>query len=84
MPGDAMRATGAIRVRDGRISAIGDLTAEPGERIVDAAGCVVYPGLISTHHHLFQSVLKGVHAGINQPLMDWLEAHHGNPDGDAT
>jgi hypothetical protein len=33
---------------------------------------------------MFQSVLKGVHAGINQPLMDWLEAHHGNPDGDAT
>jgi cytosine/adenosine deaminase-related metal-dependent hydrolase len=58
MPGDAMRTTGAIRVRDGRISAIGDLTAEPSERLVDAAGCVVYPGLMSTHHHLFQSVLK--------------------------
>jgi cytosine/adenosine deaminase-related metal-dependent hydrolase len=74
MPGDAMRAAGAIRVRDGRIAAIGGLMPEPGEQIVDAAGCVVYPGLISTHHHLFQSVLKGVHAGINQPLMGWLRS----------
>jgi cytosine/adenosine deaminase-related metal-dependent hydrolase len=74
MPADAMRATGAIRVRDGRIAAMGDLVPEPGERIVDAAGCVVYPGLISTHHHLFQSVLKAVHAGINQPLMGWLRS----------
>ncbi len=74
LPGDAMRAGGAIRVRGGRIAAIGDLAPEPGERIVDAAGCVVYPGLISTHHHLFQSVLKGVRAGINQPLMAWLRS----------
>lgn len=74
LPGDAMRAGGAIRVRSGRIAAIGDLVPEPGERIVDASGCVVYPGLISTHHHLFQSVLKGVRAGINQPLMAWLRS----------
>jgi cytosine/adenosine deaminase-related metal-dependent hydrolase len=74
LPGDAMRATGAIRVRDGRIAAIGDLAPEPGERIFDAAGCVIYPGLISTHHHLFQSVLKGVRAGINEPLMAWLRS----------
>jgi cytosine/adenosine deaminase-related metal-dependent hydrolase len=74
LPGDAMRATGAIRVRDGRIAAIGELAPEPGERIIDAAGCVIYPGLVSTHHHLFQSVLKGIRAGINQPLMAWLRS----------
>jgi cytosine/adenosine deaminase-related metal-dependent hydrolase len=33
---------------------------------------VIYPGLISTHHHLFQSVLKGVRAGIDSPLLSWL------------
>jgi cytosine/adenosine deaminase-related metal-dependent hydrolase len=74
LPGDAMRATGAIRVRDGRIAAIGDLAPEPGEEIIDASGCVIYPGLVSTHHHLFQSVLKGVRAGINLPLMGWLRS----------
>jgi cytosine/adenosine deaminase-related metal-dependent hydrolase len=74
LPADAMRATGAIRVRDGRIAAIGDLAPEPGEQIIDASGCVIYPGLVSTHHHLFQSVLKGVRAGIDQPLMAWLRS----------
>lgn len=74
LPGDAMRATGSIRIADGRIAAIGRLTREPGERVIDATGCVIYPGLISTHHHLFQSVLKGVRPGINQGLMAWLRS----------
>jgi cytosine/adenosine deaminase-related metal-dependent hydrolase len=74
LPGDAMRAAGAIRVRDGRIAAIGDIAPEPHEHVIDAAGCVIYPGLVSTHHHLFQSVLKGVRAGINEPLMAWLRS----------
>ena len=74
LPGDAMRTRGAIRIRNGRIAAMGDLDPEPGEEIIDASGCVIYPGLISTHHHLFQSVLKGVRAGINLPLMGWLRS----------
>jgi cytosine/adenosine deaminase-related metal-dependent hydrolase len=74
LPGDAMRARGAIRVADGRIAAIGELSPEPGERIIDASGRVIYPGLVSTHHHLFQSILKGVRSGINLPLMGWLRS----------
>jgi cytosine/adenosine deaminase-related metal-dependent hydrolase len=73
-PGLAMRTSGSIRIRDGVIVAIGALQAEPNERSLDASGCVVYPGLISTHHHLFQSVLKGVRSGINLPLAGWLRS----------
>jgi cytosine/adenosine deaminase-related metal-dependent hydrolase len=72
--GLAMRTSGSIRIRDGVIVAIGSLQAEPNERRLDASGCVVYPGLISTHHHLFQSVLKGVRSGINLPLAGWLRS----------
>ena len=74
LPGDAMRASGAIRIRDGRIAAVGALKREPDEAVIDATGCVVYPGLVSTHHHLFQCVLKGVRAGIDVPLLAWLRA----------
>ena len=49
LPGTGMRTIGAIRVRDGVIVEIGALQAEPDERRLDASGCVVYPGLISTH-----------------------------------
>jgi cytosine/adenosine deaminase-related metal-dependent hydrolase len=69
-----MRTSGSIRIRDGVIVGIGALQAEPNERRLDASGCVVYPGLISTHHHLFQSVLKGVRSGINLPLAGWLRS----------
>jgi cytosine/adenosine deaminase-related metal-dependent hydrolase len=74
LPGAAMRTSGSIRVRDGVIVAMGALKPEPDERRLDARDCVIYPGLISTHHHLFQSVLKGVRSGINLPLAGWLRA----------
>lgn len=70
---DARAGSTHIRVRDGYILAMSpDLAPLPGERIIDATGCVVYPGWVNTHHHLFQSLLKGVPAGINQPLSGWL------------
>ena len=74
--GEAMRHVGGtdLRVRGGVISAIGTLVPEPGERVIDAAGCVVYPGWVNTHHHLFQSLLKGIPAGINLALVPWLAA----------
>lgn len=74
LAGDAMRTAGSIRIADGRIAAIGTLEREPNEQVIDATGCVIYPGLISTHHHLFQCVLKGVRAGIDAPLLAWLQA----------
>jgi cytosine/adenosine deaminase-related metal-dependent hydrolase len=74
LPGAAMRAKGAIRIADGRITEIGALTPRPDEAVIDASGCVIYPGLISTHHHLFQSILKGVRSGIDSPLHAWLHA----------
>lgn len=72
----AMRHAGGtdIRVHDGVITAIGALAPEPGERVLDAAGCVVYPGYVNTHHHLFQSLLKGIPAGIDLALVPWLAA----------
>src|SRR2546430_9320612 len=74
LPGDAMRASGTIRIRGGRIAAVGALEREPDEAVIDATGGGVYPGLVSTHHHLVPCVLKGVRAGIDVPLLAWLRA----------
>ncbi len=76
LAGGAMRSqTGAdVRVRSGVITAIGKLPALPGEKVINARGCVIYPGWINTHHHLFQSLLKGIPAGINLALVPWLAA----------
>ncbi len=70
--GPAERARGSIRIVDGRIDAIGDVAAQPGDTVLDASLCVVTPGLVSAHHHLFQTMLKGVPSAIDSPLEAWL------------
>jgi len=73
--GDGARANGPdIRIRDGRIASIGALAVEPGEATIDATDCVVYPAWVNTHHHLFQSLLKGEPQGLNATLTPWLAA----------
>ncbi|WP_068830877.1 amidohydrolase family protein [Pseudomonas sp. BMS12] len=75
LPGAAARHAGPdIRVRGGRIVALGHLDPEPGEAQIDARDCVIYPAWINTHHHLFQSLLKGEPQGLNQSLTPWLAA----------
>jgi len=73
--GDQARHAGPdIRIVDGRIAALGPLTPEPGEQLIDARDCVVYPAWVNTHHHLFQSLLKGEPQGLDQTLTPWLAA----------
>lgn len=71
-------AGGALFARDGRIEAVGaDLAAShagQAAEIIDAAGCVVTPGLVNTHHHLFQTLTRAVPAGQDALLFGWLRA----------
>jgi N-acyl-D-amino-acid deacylase len=41
----------AVRVRDGRIAEVGELSPQPGETVVDAGGAVLAPGFVDTHSH---------------------------------
>ena len=73
--GNAARHAGPdIRIRNGRIEAMGALPPLPGEAQIDAQACVVYPAWVNTHHHLFQSLLKGDPQGLNATLGPWLAA----------
>jgi len=70
--GPEARFQGALRVEEGVITEIGDLTPAPAERIIDARGCVATPGFVNTHHHLFQSLMKSIPATINGGLDEWV------------
>ena len=76
MAGAAARTEASdIRIAGGVITEMGrGLQPQPDERVLDAQDCVVYPGSVNTHHHLFQSLLKGVPAGIDATLTPWLKA----------
>ncbi|KQR73697.1 amidohydrolase [Burkholderia sp. Leaf177] len=74
-PDDPSRVAGPdIRMEGEIIQAIGALAPQAGETVVDATDCVVYPAWVNTHHHLFQSLLKGDTAGLNASLTPWLAA----------
>ena len=62
-----------ILLRDGTVAAIGHGLESAGE-IVEARGCVVTPGLVNTHHHLYQSMTRAVPAGQDALLFNWLQA----------
>ena len=65
-------ATGHVVVENGRIAAVGAglAPAELGGPRTDVTGCLVTPGLVNTHHHLYQWVTRGLAADDN--LFGWL------------
>ena len=64
-----------VLVEDGLIAALGQaLDAPPDAEVFDASGLVLWPGMVNTHHHLAQSLLKGMPSGIDADLNDWLPA----------
>ncbi len=63
-----------IRIKDGVIAEIGtDLVAAPDEELVFAQDCVVTPGLVNTHHHLYQTLTRAVPGGQDALLFGWLK-----------
>src|SRR6266508_1761961 len=61
---------GDVSIRDGRIAAIGSNIAERHDRVIDARGGYVLPGLVQTHIHLCQTLFRGFADDL--PLMDCL------------
>ena len=43
------------------------------DKTVDATGCVVMPGLVNCHHHLYQTLTRTVGTGHGKILFDWLK-----------
>lgn len=58
--------------RDGLIEAIGPRLAVPADETLDASHMLCYPGLINTHHHLYQYFSRNLPQVQNMELFDWL------------
>ena len=61
-----------IRIRDGIITEIGVGLRSAGETL-SVTGCVVTPGLVNTHHHLYQTLTRAVPGGQDALLFGWLQ-----------
>ena len=63
-----------ILIENGAISQIGaDIQTPDGCIIIGAAGAIVTPGLVNTHHHLYQSLTRAVPGGQDALLFGWLQ-----------
>ncbi len=65
-------AGGDVLIRDGMIAGVGTGLKTTGE-VVSARGCVVTPGLVNTHHHLYQTLTRAVPGGQDALLFGWLK-----------
>lgn len=72
-PTRAELAGADILVRGGVIHAVGTGLDAAGAEVIDAAGCVVTPGLVNTHHHLYQTLTRAVPGGQDALLFGWLK-----------
>lgn len=65
---------GAVLIGDREIVAVGptDTLPETADRVIDMSNKVVLPGLVNTHHHLFQSLTRAVPTAQDAGLFKWL------------
>ena len=66
----------SVLVEGNRIQAIGPSHDLPqtADEVINVAGHVVVPGLINTHHHMYQTLTRAVPAAQNVSLFGWLKA----------
>jgi cytosine/adenosine deaminase-related metal-dependent hydrolase len=67
---------GAVFARGGVIEAVGRTQDLPqvADEVIDAHDQVVLPGLVNTHHHMYQSLTRAVRPAQDSELFGWLQA----------
>ncbi len=68
-------AGGGLFIKDNIIRHVGPTDTLPprADKVIDAQGMVVLPGLVNTHHHLYQSLTRAVPAAQDAELFQWLK-----------
>ncbi len=65
---------GGVFIRDGVIEAVGPSADLPAtaDRVISLAGTVALPGLVNTHHHMYQSLTRAIPGAQDAELFGWL------------
>ena len=67
-------AAGGLFIRDGFIEQVGSSSELPtdADQTLDLGGHIVFPGLVNTHHHFYQTLTRVVPAAQDANLFNWL------------
>ena len=64
---------GWVAIDHGLVTGVGPPGAEPAaKRTVRADGCLVTPGLVNSHHHIYQNLTRSFAPAVRSALFDWL------------
>ena len=65
---------GWVAIADGVVTAVGGPADEQpaAARVIDAAGCLVTPGLVNSHHHMYQNLTRAFAPALTGGLFEWL------------
>ncbi len=63
-----------LYIEDGVIRSIGSNLPQQADRVLNGSHMIAYPGLINTHHHLYQTFSRNLPQVQNMELFDWLTA----------
>ena len=63
-----------VLIENGVIAKIAQLDPMEADEVLDASAWILYPGLINTHHHLYQYFTRNLKHVQNLELFDWLTA----------
>ncbi len=61
-----------VLIKDGVIAEVGS-NVETADDVIDASDMVMYPGLINTHHHLYQTFSRNLPQVQRMELFPWLK-----------
>ncbi len=61
-----------VLIKNGVIAEVGS-TAQTADDVIDASDMVMYPGLINTHHHLYQTFSRNLPQVQKMELFPWLK-----------
>jgi 8-oxoguanine deaminase len=66
---------GGLFIRDNVIEQVGPASELPAraDRVIDVRGMIILPGLVNTHHHLYQTLTRAVPAAQDATLFRWLK-----------
>jgi 8-oxoguanine deaminase len=66
---------GGVLIKDNVIEAVGPTSELPpvADKVMDMKGRIVLPGLVNTHHHLYQTLTRCLPGAQDAPLFSWLQ-----------
>ncbi len=69
---------GCLYIVDQVIQQVGPTVQLPdtADRVIDARGSIILPGLVNTHHHFYQTLTRNLPAAQDADLFTWLRIHY--------